>query len=131
VSRSTDIEVLSESIVEGTTASKGSTIKFSARLYLRRGDEVTPDFKSIERYGDRVPTREVEGIRLIEHSTVLGKRRTIAGIERMLGGLSAGSFREAIIPPHLAYGKKGLGDLIPPNAMIRAKVWVHDVEPGA
>ena len=128
MSHSSDIEVLSESIGEGLTASKGSTVRFSARLFLRRGDEVTSDFKTIERYGNRIPTREVEGVKLIEHSTVLGKRQTIAGIERMLVGLSAGSYREAVIPPHLAYGRKGLGDQIPAGAMIRAKVWVHDVD---
>ncbi|MEZ5558629.1 MAG: FKBP-type peptidyl-prolyl cis-trans isomerase [Pseudomonadales bacterium] len=92
---------------------------------------MTPDFDSIERYGDGIPTREVEGVRLIEHSTVLGKRRTIAGIERMLVGLSAGSYREAIIPPHLAYGKTSLGNLIPADAMIRVEVWLHEVEADA
>ncbi|MGD8415795.1 MAG: FKBP-type peptidyl-prolyl cis-trans isomerase [Pseudomonadales bacterium] len=128
MSRSSGIQVLSESIAVGPTASRGSTVRYSARFYLRRGDEVTPDFEAIDRYGDRVPTRSVEGAKLIEHSTTLGKRQVIAGVERMLVGLSAGSYREAIIPPHLAYGKKGLGALIPPDAMIRAKVWVHDVD---
>lgn len=127
MSRSSDIDVLSESIAAGPGATRGSHIKYSARFYLRRGDEVTPDFASIARYGNRVPTRDVEGVKLIEHSTILGKRQPIAGIERMLAGMSPGSYREAVIPPHLAYGKKGLGDSIPPDAMLRAQVWVHEV----
>ena len=119
---------MSESITEGLRATKGCSVKYSARFYLRRGDEVTPDFEAIPLYGDQVPTRVVDGVVLIEHSTILGKRRAIAGIERMLDGLSAGSFREAVIPPHLAYGERGLGDSIPPNAMLRAQVWVHEVD---
>ena len=70
----------------------------------------------------------MEGVELIEHSTILGKRRAIAGIERILDGLSPGSYREAVIPPQLAYGEKGLGDSIPANAILRAQVWVHDVD---
>ena len=123
-----DIDVTAEDIAEGRPAQKGDRVTYSARLYLRRGDEVTPDYGSIDRYGDRVPTREVDGVRLIEHETVLGKRRAIAGVERMLTGLTPGSYREAVIPPHLAYGEKGLGDLIPPDAMLRVRLWVHTVE---
>ena len=126
--RSSDIEVISESIADGPRAKKGAHVTYSARFYLRRGDEVTPDYASISRYGDRIPRRIVEGVELIEHSTILGKRRAIAGIERILDGLSPGSYREAVIPPQLAYGEKGLGDSIPANAILRAQVWVHDVD---
>ncbi len=31
------------------------------------------------------------------------------------------------VSPHLAYGKKGLADLIPADAMLRIQLWVHDV----
>lgn len=123
-----DIDVIAETIADGPPAQNGDTITYSARFFLRRGDEVTPDYASITRYGEQITTREVDGVRLIEHETILGKRRTIAGVEQMLTGLSPGSYREAVIPPHLAYGKKGLGDLIPPNAMLRVRLWVHTVE---
>ena len=51
-----DIKILDEHIPDGPTAQKGSSISYSARFFLNRGDEVTPDFKSIEMYGDAVPT---------------------------------------------------------------------------
>ncbi len=120
------IKIVSELIEEGPQASSGDRVKYSARFFLRRGDEVTSDFESIAKYGDRVPTREVEGVLLVEHTTRLGKRQSISGIERALEGLSAGSFREVIIPPQLAYGTKGSGK-IPPNAILRAKLWLHEV----
>ncbi len=120
------IEIVSELIEEGPRASNGDQVKYSTRLFLRRGDEVTSDFKSITMYGARIPTREVEGVLLVEHTTTLGKRQSIAGVERALHGLSAGSFREVIIPPQLAFGTKGSVG-IPPNAIIRAKLWVHEI----
>ncbi len=126
-----DVKILKEHIPEGPTAQKGSSISFSARFFLNRGDEVTPDYKSIEMYGDAVPTIIVEGVKLIEHKTLLGKRRTIAGVEKALIGMSPGSYREVLIPPHLAYGAKGLGDLIPPNALLKTKLWVHEVHPAS
>ena len=120
------IDIVSEDIQPGTRAAKGSRVTYSARFYLNRGDEVTADHKSIEMYGDRLPTRLIDGVELIAHTTTLGKRQSIAGIEIALTGMTAGSVREVVIPPHLAYGDKGLGP-IPPHALLRAKVWVHDV----
>ena len=113
--------------MEGPGAQKGSTIVYSARFFLNRGDEVTPDYTSIEMYGDRIPTRLVEGVELIEHETLLGKRRVIAGVEKALLGMTPGSYRAVLIPPHLGYGARGLGDLIPPNALLKSKLWVHEV----
>jgi hypothetical protein len=66
---------------------KGSSITYNARFFLRRGDEVTIDAKSIALYGTRLTTRS----------------------------------------PHLAYGKNGLADLIPADAMLRIQLWVQDV----
>ena len=122
------VKIVAESIADGPVATKGSHIKYSARLYLRRGEEVTPDYQSIARYSDRIPTRTVEGVTLIEHATTLGQRHSIAGIEQALLGLSAGSYREVVIPPHLGYGEKGLGGMIPPNAILRARVWLHEIK---
>lgn len=122
-----DIEVIEERIAEGRAARKGSMLAYSARFFLNRGDEVTPDHESIRRYGAALSIRIVEDVALIEHQILLGKRRAIAGVERALVGMSAGSYREVLIPPQLAYGANGLGDLIPPNALLRAKLWVHVV----
>lgn len=120
------IKVIDESINEGIAAGKGDCVKFSARFFLNKGDEVTRDFKSIEMYGDQLPLREIDGIRLIEHTTILGKRQSIAGVEVALTGLTPGSYREVVIPPHLAYGDRGQG-VIPPGAVLKAKVWLHEI----
>ncbi len=96
-------------------------------FFLRRGDEVTIDEKSIALYETRLTTRKIDGVQLIDHATILGKRRPIAGVEKSLYGMQAGGSREVLVNPHLAYGKKGLADLIPADAMLRIQLWVHDV----
>ncbi len=124
------IELLDERPGSGPAAARGATVTYSARFYLRRGDEVTTDHASIAAYGERVPTRVVEGTRLIEHTTVLGRRQPIAGVEKTLHGMAGGGYREVLVAPHLGYGAAGVPHRVPPNAMLRLQVWVHRVDPG-
>lgn len=124
-----NIELLADVSGHGPAAEKGSTVVYNARLFLRGGDEVTTDFKSISMYGDRLDTREVDGVELIDHTTTLGRRQPIAGVEKSLAGMRPGGYREVLVGAHLAYGRKGLGDLIPPDAMLRIRLWVRDVQP--
>ncbi len=121
------IELLSDKPGTGTAAVKGSAVTYNARLFLRRGDEVTFDAKSIALYETRLTTRKIDSVQLIDHATILGKRQPIAGVEKSLYGMKAGGWREVLVSPHLAYGKKGLADLIPADAMLRIQLWVHDV----
>uniref|UniRef100_H3BAR0 peptidylprolyl isomerase n=1 Tax=Latimeria chalumnae TaxID=7897 RepID=H3BAR0_LATCH len=43
----------------------------------------------------------------------LGKKQVIQGLEQSLLGMCVGEKRRVIIPPHLAYGKRGFPPTIP------------------
>ncbi|MBT4933090.1 MAG: peptidylprolyl isomerase [Rhodospirillaceae bacterium] len=59
----------------------------------------------------------------------LGAGMVIPGWDLGVKGMKVGGKRELIIPPHLAYGKRGAGNVIPPGSKLRFQVELLAVAP--
>lgn len=111
----------------GEPAQKGDSVIYNVRFYLQRGDEVTLDAEIIARARGHVTTSIVDGVVLIDHQTTLGKRQTIAGVEKSLIGMQPGGYRKVLVSPHLAYGDKGIEGRIPENSALTIEIWLREI----
>jgi FKBP-type peptidyl-prolyl cis-trans isomerase len=71
--------------------------------------------------------RVVGNTTLIDHTTRLGSRRTVAGVEHTLIGMKVGGYRKVRISPHLAYRDKGVPGHIPADAVLVVEVWLRAI----
>ena len=57
----------------------------------------------------------------------LGQRTVIAGWDEGVQGMRVGGVRKLTIPPHLGYGARGAGGVIPPNATLVFEIELLDI----
>lgn len=91
---------------DGATAAPGNTVLVHYTGWLPNGEKFD---SSIDR-GEPI-------------SFQLGARQVIPGWDEGVAGMRVGGKRKLVIPPALAYGDRGAGGVIPPNATL-----VFDVE---
>lgn len=120
------IRLLAETEGEGSPAAKGDRVVYNIKIWLNRGEEV-PLNAIQSKHLPKEMIRIVEGEHLIDHTTVLGRRQVIAGIERSLVGMKRGGYRRVKVSPHLAYRDKGLPGLIPECAVLVVEIWLREI----
>ena len=90
----------------GAEAKKGDSVEVHYTGWL------TPDGEKIGKKFDSSLDRKKP------FPFTLGAGEVIKGWDEGVAGMKVGGKRKLIIPPELAYGKKGAGDDIPPNATL-------------
>ena len=123
--RMSGLKLLDEREGSGAPTKKGDRVVYNTRMFLNQGDEVPlNDIQAKQLPKEMV--RVEDGVALIDHTIVLGRRQAIAGVEHALMGMRVGGYRKVRVSPHLAYRDKGVPDLIPAEAVLICEIWLRD-----
>ena len=109
-SMATDLKI--ETVTEGYGAS------------ALTGNLVSVHYRGMLSDGDVFDTSRSRGK---PFSFELGAGQVICGWEQGISGMKVGEVRKLTIPPKLAYGARGAGDTIPPNATLIFEIELLDV----
>ena len=124
--RISGLKLVDEREGAGAPTKKGDRVVYNTRIFLNQGDEVPLNAIQAKRLPKEM-VRVEDGVTLIDHTIVLGRRQAIAGVEHALMGMKVGGYRKVRISPHLAYRDKGIPDLIPTDAVLIAEIWLREI----
>jgi FKBP-type peptidyl-prolyl cis-trans isomerase len=94
----------------------------------KSGDEVSAHYVGTLLDGKEFDASKKHGSEPFKFT--LGQGRVIKGWDHGIVGMKVGGKRKLVIPPSLAYGARGVGGTIPPNATLVFEVELVDVKPG-
>jgi FKBP-type peptidyl-prolyl cis-trans isomerase (trigger factor) len=120
------IKLLAEREGRGEPAKKNDQVIYNLKIFLNKGEEVPLNHRQAE----SLPAdylRVVNGYPFIDHRITLGKRQAVPGVEYSLVEMKVGGYRKVRVSPHLGYRNEGLGDLIPPNAVLIIELWLREI----
>ena len=100
----------------GATANAGQTAKVHYTGWLYDANAVDNKGKQFDSSVDRGP-----------FSFRLGGGQVIRGWDQGVQGMKVGGQRRLVLPPDFAYGARGAGGVIPPNATLVFDVELLDV----
>jgi FKBP-type peptidyl-prolyl cis-trans isomerase FkpA len=113
----TSLQVTDQKVGTGKTATSGTqvSVHYTGWLY---------DPKAADRHGKKFDSSKDRGE---PFSFKLGARQVISGWDQGVAGMKVGGTRTLVIPSELAYGSRGAGGAIPPNATLVFDVELLDV----
>ena len=94
---------------QGATAKNGQRVRVHYTGWLYNNEQAGAKFDSSK---DRNQPFEF----------ALGGGQVIKGWDEGVAGMQVGGTRRLVIPPHLGYGARGAGGVIPPNATLLFEV---------
>jgi FKBP-type peptidyl-prolyl cis-trans isomerase 2 len=114
------VKLISEEIGNGDVVERLKNYILAIRVTLNRGEIIRrPDLVLSSYYENR----SLEDGYFV-HSVRVDRENCINGIFYTLDGMRVGGYRKVIISPHLAFGEKGIPNLIPPNAKLIVEIKV-------
>lgn len=116
------VKLLNETLGEGSPVRRQAIYVLAIRITLNKGDIIRATTSCISHSIDANLKLHDDGF--IESRVRIDRENLIGGIFYAVEGMKVGGYRKVAIAPHLAYGEKGIPDVIPENAKIIAELKV-------
>jgi FKBP-type peptidyl-prolyl cis-trans isomerase FkpA len=113
-----------EKIVKTDSGLQYVDIKVGEGHEAKKGDTVEVHYTGWLKDGKKFDSSKDRGEPFV---FPLGKGKVIKGWDEGVAGMKVGGKRKLIIPPELAYGKRGAGGVIPPDAELTFEVELLNV----
>ncbi len=114
-----------DAATEAPTSLQVTDVKVGTGVEATDGKKVTVNYTGTLTDGTKFDSTKDHGQ---PFSFVLGSGMVIAGWDQGVKGMKEGGARKLIIPPHLAYGNRSVGGVIPPNSTLVFEIELLKVE---
>jgi FKBP-type peptidyl-prolyl cis-trans isomerase FkpA len=109
----TQLAVIDQQIGTGAVARFGMDVELNYIGWLY-------DENAKDHHGKKIDSSYDHGKTIV---FTLGERQVIPGWDKGVKGMRVGGKRTLLIPPHLGYGARAVGDLVPPHSSL-----IFDIE---
>jgi len=116
------IKLIEEESGDGPAVERHNYYLMAIRITLNQGDVVGNPEKCLGHKIDEFMKIEDDGY--FQHRVRIDRENMVNGLFYAVQGMNVGGYRKVSISPHLAYGDKGIPDVIPPNAKLIAEIKV-------
>ena len=117
---------MSDQIIETATGLGYVDLVEGTGARPKTGDSVSVHYTGWLQSGEKFDSSHDRGQPLV---LPIGRGRVIKGWDEGVGTMRVGGKRKLVIPPHLGYGDRGAGSVIPPGATLVFEVTLLDVKP--
>jgi FKBP-type peptidyl-prolyl cis-trans isomerase FkpA len=107
------LAVIDQKVGTGAVAYSGMNVELNYTGWLY-------DENAKDHHGKKIDSSYDHGKTIV---FTLGERQVIAGWDKGIKGMHVGGRRTLLIPPHLGYGARAVGDLVPPHSSL-----IFDIE---
>lgn len=116
------VKLLEETPGDGPPVERQQYYLMAIRITLSRGDVVRQPERCLSH--QVTDQRRTEDDGYFRHQVRIDRENLVGGMFYAVQGMNVGGYRKVTIAPHLAYGERGVPDLIPPNAKLTAEIKV-------
>ena len=116
------VKLLEEEPGDGPPVERNKDYVMAIRITLNRGELIRRPEKCLSHVFDDHLRTANDGY--FRHRTRIDRENLVGGIFYAVEGMKVGGYRKVDISPHLAYGQKGIPDVIPPNAKLTVEIKV-------